>query len=329
MSDATSTGGDIGRTPPPGTPDFAAPESPWPPLDTRGPGLQASGHAAGGAPAGPGPVPGWPPQDPPTQDARPGAGAQGSPWGPPRPQEHQAAPGLPGPAGPAPRPPRPAGASDGYVAPDRDADTGRPVVTYTMMAICGALWLLTTVAPRLTGVLELVPDLALHQPWRLLTGGFLYLGGSLLDISLGLLTIWIVGQAIEPAMGRRDFLLLYLLSLLGGSAAAVLWSRASHGSLLVSGASAAIWGMFGVLVTLRPKGWSKESTSGLWVLVGLNVLYVILIPTIAWQVKLGGFLIGLAAGVLVRTRGRAGRSTRALWLLLVPIVLTLGVAALP
>ena len=44
---------------------------------------------------------------------------------------------------------------------------------------------------------------------------------------------------------------------------------------------------------------------------------------------LGGFLIGLAAGVLVRTRGRAGRSTRALWLLLVPIVLTLGVAALP
>ena len=276
-------------------------------------------------------MPGEPPQAPPTQDARPGAGAQGSPWGPPRPQERRAEPGWPGPAvptGPAPRPPRPAAASDGYVVPGRDADAGRPVVTYTMMAICGVLWLLTTVAPRLTGVLELVPDLALRQPWRLLTGGFLYLGGSLLDIGLGLLTIWIVGQAIEPAVGRRDFLLLYLLSLLGGSAAAVLWCRAIHGSLLVSGASAAVWGMFGVLVTLRPKG-SKESMSGLWVLVGLNVLYVVLIPTIAWQAKLGGFLIGLAAGVLVRTRGRAGRSTRALWLLLVPIVLALGVAALP
>ena len=53
-------------------------------------------------------------------------------------------------------------------------------------------------------------------------------------------------------------------------------------------------------MTLRPKGWSKESTSGLWVLVGLNVLYVILIPTIAWQVKLGGFLIGVLITLLFK-----------------------------
>ncbi|WP_316667214.1 rhomboid family intramembrane serine protease [uncultured Propionibacterium sp.] len=314
MSDETNTGG-TEPTPPPGTPDFAAPDSPWPSLDPQDSGKTASGPA---------PDQSW--QAPPATPQRPDQPAPG----PSTPEAFDAMPAwghqparMPG------APQYGQTASGGYVPAGWGASgDGRPLVTYTMMGICAALWLLSTVAPQLSGVLELVPDLAFGQPWRLLTGGFLYLGGSFISIGLGVLTIWIVGQAIEPRMGHKNFLMLYLLSLIGGSAALVLWCRAFDTYQLANGASAAVWGMFGVLATIRPQG-SGQTNSGLWVLIGLNVAYVFLFPTIAWQAKLGGFLVGLAAGWLVKNRSRTGQDhTYALWLLLIPIAVALGIAAL-
>lgn len=322
-------------------PDFTAPDSSWPSLDppeprrTTDPGTGDPGQSSRQEP--------WGPADT-GQQGRPTGSQQ--PWGQPVPDSS----GSHGPAGPAWSAPIglgrgplqqpgaspyasgvPASWSPGTnrSAPGRgpaQKDTGRPVVTYTMMAICAAVWLLGTLVPSLQRLIELTPVLVFDEPWRLLTGGFLYLSGDFLTIGIGLLTIWITGQALEPVMGRVNFLMTYFLSLLGGASAFVLWSWQLGGHGLAYGASGAIWGMFGALVTLQGKG-QRGVSGGLWALIGLNLGYAVLFPSFAWQVKVGGFLIGLAAGWIIRRSRRAGHTrARALWCLLVPSIVALALA---
>ena len=84
--------------------------------------------------------------------------------------------------------------------------------------------------------------------------------------------------------------------------------------------------MFGALVTLQGKG-QRGVSGGLWALIGLNLGYAVLFPSFAWQVKVGGFLIGLAAGWIIRRSRRAGHThARALWCLLVPSIVALALA---
>ena len=59
-----------------------------------------------------------------------------------------------------------------------------------------------------------------HEYWRLVTSGFLHDG--LLHIFINMISLWFVGSALEPAIGRVNFLAVYFVSLLAGSFGA-LW----------------------------------------------------------------------------------------------------------
>src|SRR3990170_8464773 len=47
--------------------------------------------------------------------------------------------------------------------------------------------------------------------WRLVTSGFLHAG--LFHLMLNMLSLWILGQMLEPAVGRWRFALIYFVSL--------------------------------------------------------------------------------------------------------------------
>src|SRR5688572_23786845 len=77
------------------------------------------------------------------------------------------------------------------------------------------------------------------QWWRLLTATALH--ANVLHLLLNVVALWYAGRIAEPLFGRTAFLVLYLLSGLGGSVASLWWQPFVTGV----GASGAIFGIYG------------------------------------------------------------------------------------
>ena len=190
------------------------------------------------------------------------------------------------------------------------AASGKPVVTFGIIAVCVAVYALQWLIPG-QAVYEqfaynnvfATPQYGAFEPWRMLTAAFLHSPDSLLHILLNMYTLWIFGQALEPLLGRVRFLALYLLSAVGGSVGYLLLNPVlvpGQGLVGVVGASGAIFGLFGaMLLVQRQRG---GDTRQLWVLIAINGVIGFLIPQIAWQAHLGGLITGaLCAAVLAYT----------------------------
>jgi membrane associated rhomboid family serine protease len=188
--------------------------------------------------------------------------------------------------------------------------TGRPLVTFAIIAVCAVLQLLQFLIPN-QGVYQTLafaniyaePKYGEFEPWRMLTSAFLHSPDNLLHILLNMYTLWIFGQALEPILGRLRFLALFLISALGGSVGYLLLTPLYvPGQQLfgVVGASGAIFGLFGaMLLVQRQRG---GDTRQLWVLIAINGVIGFLVPQIAWQAHLGGLITGgLCAAVLAYT----------------------------
>jgi membrane associated rhomboid family serine protease len=124
--------------------------------------------------------------------------------------------------------------------------------------------------------------------WRLLTAGFLHAG--LFHLGLNMLSLWILGSILEPAVGRVRFALIYFVSLLCGSFGALLLQPTG----LTVGASGAIFGlMAAAAIYARNRGLSlMESGLGVW--IGLNLVITFVVPGIS----IGGHIGGLIGGAL-------------------------------
>jgi membrane associated rhomboid family serine protease len=126
--------------------------------------------------------------------------------------------------------------------------------------------------------------------WRLVTAPFLHAG--LWHVGLNMLALWVLGGSLEPMLGRWRFVAVYLLSGLGGATASYLFSDPG---VLSVGASGAVFGLLGaILVALRRL---NRDTSGVVVLLLVNVVLGFAFPRIDWRAHLGGFVVGAALTV--------------------------------
>lgn len=143
-----------------------------------------------------------------------------------------------------------------------------------------------------------------HEYWRLLTAGFLHDG--IFHILVNMLSLYFVGIALEPAIGRVNFLGIYFSSLLAGSFGALLFAPTRP----VVGASAAIFGIFGALIVVaRARGISIwQSGLGVWLV--LNLVLSVTYAGISLGAHLGGLVAGLIGGWLITEVGER-RSMRA------------------
>ena len=124
--------------------------------------------------------------------------------------------------------------------------------------------------------------------WRIVSGGFLHSG--LIHIGFNMYLLWQLGQQIERVEGEIKFLALYAVSLLGGSAGAILLDP----DIPVVGASGAVFGLIGYTVFLyRSRGIGLFDT-GLGFLIVINVLF-----SFRGGVSLGGHGGGLLVGFLM------------------------------
>jgi membrane associated rhomboid family serine protease len=152
------------------------------------------------------------------------------------------------------------------------------------------------------------PAVAQGDWWRLITSAFLH--ASLLHIAFNMYFLWIVGSAVEQALGRGRFLLVYFVSALAGSAGALVHTPATP----VVGASGALFGILGAALVLeRQRNYVLGGSAA-----ALIVINLILGFTLA-NISIGGHIGGLIGGALCTLvlskfgRGHAAYSRVGLW----------------
>ena len=211
--------------------------------------------------------------------------------------------------------------------------SGRPVVTYTLLAITsliGLLQLIPGFGQELTAILQFATPYLYPQiwgfpfePWRLLTSVFAH--GGFIHLALNMLALWLIGQNLESMLGRGRFLALYLISGLGGS---VMVALIGNPMVPVVGASGSLFGMMAALLIIgRHIG---ANVTGLLVILGINFVYGLVFGGISWQAHLGGVLVGaLVAFVIIKTKRREQRRAQIASLVGIVVALGLIVAFVP
>lgn len=130
--------------------------------------------------------------------------------------------------------------------------------------------------------------------WQLLT--FQFMHGGLVHLLLNCWGLYVFGRAVEEALGRRSFLLLYFSSgVLGGllqMLGALVW-KTNFGGMVV-GASAGIFGLVAAFATLYPE---RQLTLLLFFIVPVNLRakYLLLLSGV---VAVLGILFSKAVAVL-------------------------------
>lgn len=199
----------------------------------------------------------------------------------------------------------------------------QPRITISLIMINLVIWLFQVIpGSTITTTLFYAPLLTVLEPWRMLTAGFVHSPDSFWHILINIYSIYIFGRIIEPMLGPSRFLVLYLISIFGGSAA-VLWL--SEPVIPVVGASGAFFGLMGAyLIMLRAIG----DNSGLLVgLIAVNLAFGFIVPGISWQGHLGGLLAGMAVtGVYARTRYNSGLAQKIQVLGVVGLIVLITVA---
>jgi membrane associated rhomboid family serine protease len=173
------------------------------------------------------------------------------------------------------------------------------LVTMVLIAVNVAVFLYTTVQdPQSLGgrLTQTHVDLGLYGPsvadgewYRLITSGFLHYG--IIHIGFNMYLLYMLGQMLEPSIGRVRFLLVYVAGLLGGSAGALVTSPNS----LTAGASGAVFG----LLALAFVGYYLHGANPMSTSIG-SLLMINLLLTFLWsgRISVGGHIGGAIAGAL-------------------------------
>lgn len=221
------------------------------------------------------------------------------------------------------------GASGGTITAVR---SGKPIATYVLLALTSFISLLQMipgVGDQITSALlfyapSLYPQYngGVFEPWRLLTP--LLVHGGFIHLALNMLALWMLGQTLEPMLGRLRYLALYLISGLGGSVAVAVIAPTTA----TVGASGAIFGMMAALLIIgRHLG---ANVTGILVILGINFAFGLFVGGISWQAHLGGAIVGaLVAFILTRTRRREQRTWQIVLLATVAVLLLVVVAFVP
>lgn len=152
------------------------------------------------------------------------------------------------------------------------------------------------------------------QPWTMFVT-YAFLHGGIIHLLGNMLTLWLIGRMVITRAGTKGFVLIYLLSAIGGGA---LFGALTLSARPMVGASGALFGLVGAILywrwadrrRLRLDQWPVLKT--VLILGVLNLLLWLLMGgLLAWETHLGGFAAGwLAAAALAwrRRKRRAGQA---------------------
>jgi membrane associated rhomboid family serine protease/predicted negative regulator of RcsB-dependent stress response len=174
------------------------------------------------------------------------------------------------------------------------------VLIFVMMVLSGVSLINPEIEHLLNWGANFGPFTLNQEWWRLLTSVFVHIG--VLHLVFNMQCLWNLGSLAERMFGNGAFLMLYLVSGLGGSIASLWWNPRVVGA----GASGAIFGVAGGLVVFLYQGKLsippmviKKNLQSILVFVGYNLMYGFAKSGIDNAAHLGGLVTGLVTGALL------------------------------
>ena len=185
--------------------------------------------------------------------------------------------------------------------------TRRSVIAYSIFALNIIIFALMTLAggsenhPTLLAFgAKANPLIDAGEIWRFVTPIFLHIGW--MHLFFNSYALWVIGPQVEKLYGGPRFLLLYLMTGIGGAAASYWY----HPYVNSAGASGSIFGLLGVLLVFSikyrravPAFFSRALGKGILLTVGLNLVIGYMIPQIDNAAHIGGLLSGGLLAVIV------------------------------
>jgi len=183
--------------------------------------------------------------------------------------------------------------------------TYRPVnlnVLWFLIALNVLIFVFTLLRPEaVISLLGLTPALLPQHPWTIISSMFVH--ASLWHILFNMIALYFLGSFLLRAAGERSFLAVFFLGGLAGNILFVLLADPFRTGIGASGAIFALGGALAVMVPRVPVFiFFIPVPIPLWAAIIIFFLFSFL-PNIAWQAHLGGLLLGLVAGLVLR-RGR-------------------------
>jgi membrane associated rhomboid family serine protease len=143
-----------------------------------------------------------------------------------------------------------------------------------------------------------------HGEWyRLVTMMFLH--ESFWHIALNMLSLWVIGTALETMIGRVRLVATYFVAGFAASATSYLFMSDRTVSL---GASGAIFGLAGALLVIGFQ--QRYDMRMLFGLIVLNLVVDTQLSGIDWHAHVGGLVAGVALGAAFAYGPRAWRSAK-------------------
>lgn len=180
--------------------------------------------------------------------------------------------------------------------------TGRPLITYILIAMNIIVFLLLEFTGGSTNTLQLVQFGAKYNPaiidgewWRIVSSMFLHIGW--IHIGMNMLALYYLGMIVERMYkGLRYIFIYFLAGILGGIAS---FSLSIH---VAAGASGAIFGLFGALLffgVVHKKLFFRTMGRNVLFILGINILLGFSVPQIDMSAHIGGLVGGFLAAQVV------------------------------
>ncbi|QQR93233.1 rhomboid family intramembrane serine protease [bacterium] len=147
-----------------------------------------------------------------------------------------------------------------------------------------------------------------HEYWRFFTSMFLH--ANIIHLLVNMYSLKILGSTVEKIFGRRNFMIVYLFSGITGSAASYLVNTIMNANSLSVGASGAIFGLLGLLLSQKfiekrniMKGKLKRYVNidynNLIVIILVNLVIGFSISNIDNSAHIGGLIGGFLLGLIL------------------------------
>ena len=169
------------------------------------------------------------------------------------------------------------------------------------------VFIFTTFNQDLIYFVGLSPSTFFDRPWTILTSMFTHSG--FWHILANMLTLYFFGNFLTRMIGEGRMIAIYIIGGLFGNFLYLLinFLTASPFSIAV-GASGAVFALGGALAILAPNikviVFPIPVPVSLWIAVIGGFFLLSLMPYIAWQGHLGGLIVGLVAGLILKKQSR-------------------------
>lgn len=134
-----------------------------------------------------------------------------------------------------------------------------------------------------------------NEYYRFITSIFIHIGVT--HIFFNGYALYIFGTQIEKVMGKKKYLIFFLLAGIGGNIVTYAVSLRSMQAFqtVSAGASGSLFGILGAflyLIRRHPRMISPEGRKSILSMLGINLVITLLIPNISITAHFGGLIIG-------------------------------------